>query len=192
MPGHVAIGHCRYSTTGSTTWENASPSSAPPPPAPASPWATTATWSTPPSCRQRAAGLGDPGGSRRNAATSDSDIVGALLAHAAADSTLEQAAMELLPTLKGAFCLTFMDEHTLYAARDPHGVRPLWLGRLDRGWVVASETAALDIVGASFVRDIEPGELLAIDADGVRSTRFAHPTPRPASSSTSTWPGPTA
>ena len=77
--------------------------------------------------------------------------------------------------MRGAFCLTFMDENTLYAARDPHGVRPLSLGRLDRGWVVASETAALDIVGASFVRDIEPGELLAIDADGVRSTRFANP-----------------
>ena len=80
--------------------------------------------------------------------------------------------------MRGAFCLTFMDENTLYAARDPHGVRPLSLGRLDRGWVVASETAALDIVGASFVRDIEPGELLAIDADGVRSTRFANPTPK--------------
>ena len=112
------------------------------------------------------------------AATTDSDILGALLAHGAADSTLEQAALELFPTVRGAFCLTFMDENTLYAARDPYGVRPLSLGRLDRGWVVASETAALDIVGASFVRDIEPGELLAIDADGVRSTRFANPTPK--------------
>ena len=65
------------------------------------------------------------------------------------------------------------DEHTLYAARDPHGVRPLVLGRLERGWVVASETAALDIVGASFVREVEPGELLAIDADGLRSAHFA-------------------
>jgi amidophosphoribosyltransferase len=71
-----------------------------------------------------------------------------------------------------------MDEHTLYAARDPHGVRPLCLGRLERGWVVASETAALDIIGASFVREIEPGELLAIDADGVRSMRFANPEPK--------------
>ena len=112
------------------------------------------------------------------AATTDSDILGALLAHGAADATLEQAALELLPTVRGAFCLTFMDENTLYAARDPYGVRPLSLGRLDRGWVVASETAALDIVGASFVRDIEPGELLAIDADGVRSTRFANPSPK--------------
>jgi len=86
--------------------------------------------------------------------------------------------MKLFPKLRGAFCLTFMDEHTLYAARDPWGIRPLCLGRLDRGWVVASETAALDIVGASFVRDIEPGELLAIDADGVRSSRFANPEPK--------------
>jgi amidophosphoribosyltransferase len=111
-------------------------------------------------------------------ATSDSDLVGALLAYGAADKTLEQAALDLLPELDGAFCLTFMDENTLYAARDPHGIRPLSLGRLDRGWVVASETAAFDIVGASFVRDIEPGELLAIDADGVRTSHFAAPTPK--------------
>ena len=68
-----------------------------------------------------------------------------------------------------------MDEHTLYAARDPQGVRPLVLGRLERGWVVASETPALDIVGASFVREIDPGEFIAIDADGLRSTKFATP-----------------
>ncbi len=178
MPGHVAIGHCRYSTTGDTTWENAQPV-----------------------FRNTAAGTGVALGHNGNLvnaaalaarardagliatrapapATTDSDILGALLAHGAADSTLEQAALDLLPTVRGAFCLTFMDENTLYACRDPYGVRPLSLGRLDRGWVVASETAALDIVGASFVRDIEPGELLAIDADGVRSTRFANPTPK--------------
>ncbi|KQS00492.1 amidophosphoribosyltransferase [Williamsia sp. Leaf354] len=178
MPGHVAIGHCRYSTTGSTTWENSQPI-----------FRTTAAGTgvalghngnlvntSDLASTARAAGLME---SRlHGGATSDSDVVGALLAHGAADRTIEQAAMELLPTLKGAFCLTFMDEHTLYAARDAHGVRPLCLGRLDRGWVVASETAALDIVGASFVRDIEPGELLAIDADGVRSSRFAQPTPK--------------
>jgi amidophosphoribosyltransferase len=71
-----------------------------------------------------------------------------------------------------------MDEHTLYAARDPQGVRPLVLGRLERGWVVTSETAALDIVGASFVREIEPGELIAIDDDGLRSQHFAAPEPK--------------
>jgi amidophosphoribosyltransferase len=148
MPGHVAIGHCRYSTTGDTTWENAQPV-----------------------FRNTAAGTGVALGHNGNLvntadlaarargaglmakrfpapATTDSDILGALLAHGAADSTLEQAALELLPTVRGAFCLPFMDENTLYACRDPHGVRPLSLGRLDRGWVVASETAALDIVGA--------------------------------------------
>ncbi|MBU3061184.1 amidophosphoribosyltransferase [Nocardia sp. NEAU-G5] len=179
MPGHVAIGHCRYSTTGAVTWENAQPI-----------FRTTAVGTglalghngnlvntAELASRAREFGLINrmPGSV---AATSDSDVMTALLAHAAADKSIEQAAMELLPTLRGAFCLTFMDEHTLYAARDPHGVRPLCLGRLDRGWVVASETAALDIVGAAFVREIEPGELLAIDADGVRSSRFANPEPK--------------
>jgi amidophosphoribosyltransferase len=70
-----------------------------------------------------------------------------------------------------------MDEQSLYAARAPHGFRPLVLGRLDRGWVVAGETAALDIVGAAFVREIAPGELIRIDSDGVRSTQFAEPQP---------------
>ena len=65
------------------------------------------------------------------------------------DRSLEATALDVLPQLRGAFCFVFMDEHTLYAARDPHGIRPLVLGRLERGWVVASETAALDIVGAS-------------------------------------------
>ncbi|WP_049793835.1 amidophosphoribosyltransferase [Hoyosella subflava] len=178
MRGHVAVGHCRYSTTGATTWENAQPI-----------FRTTSAGTgialghngnlvntAELAAKAREAGLLT--GRRRKAATSDSDIVGALLAHAAADTSVEQAAMELFPQLKGAFCLTFMDENTLYAARDPHGVRPLCLGRLDRGWVVASETSALDIVGASFVREIEPGELLAIDADGVRSMKFATPEPK--------------
>ena len=84
----------------------------------------------------------------------------------------------MLPQLRGAFSLVFMDEGTLYAARDPQGVRPLVLGRLERGWVVASETAALDIVGASVVREIEPGELIAIDEHGLRTQRFAEAEPK--------------
>ena len=71
-----------------------------------------------------------------------------------------------------------MDETTLYAARDPQGIRPLVLGRLERGWVVASETAALDIVGASYVREIEPGEMVAVDEHGLRSRRFAEAAPK--------------
>ena len=84
----------------------------------------------------------------------------------------------MLPLVRGAFSLVFMDEQTLYAARDPQGFRPLVLGRVARGWVVASETAALDIVGATFVREIEPGELVAIDERGVRSHTFAPPAPK--------------
>src|SRR5690606_13951926 len=91
---------------------------------------------------------------------------------------LEQSAIEVLKHLRGAFSLVFSDESALYAARDPQGVRPLVLGRLERGWVVSSETAGLDIVGASFVREIEPGELVAIDADGLRSHRFARAEPK--------------
>ena len=83
----------------------------------------------------------------------------------------------MLPRLRGAFSFVWMDENTLYAARDPQGIRPLVLGRLERGWVVASETAALDIVGASFIREVEPGEMVAIDEDGLRSRRFAEAAP---------------
>ncbi|WP_375546546.1 amidophosphoribosyltransferase [Actinophytocola gossypii] len=175
LRGHVAVGHCRYSTTGSTTWENAQPT-----------FRNTAIGSglslghngnlvntAELLDRATAAGM-----RTNNGATTDSDLLCGLLASAAADRGIEQAAMELLPDVKGAFCLVFADETTLYAARDPHGVRPLVIGRLERGWVVASETAALDIVGASFVREVEPGELLAIDDDGLRSSRFANPEPK--------------
>ena len=71
-----------------------------------------------------------------------------------------------------------MDERTLYAARDRHGVRPLVIGKLERGWVVASESAALDIVGAAFVREVEPGEFLVINEDGIRSQMWAAPEPK--------------
>ena len=75
--------------------------------------------------------------------------------------------------LAGAFCFVMMDERSVYAARDPYGVRPLSIGRLPNGFVVASETCALDIVGAVFVRDVEPGELVRFDDRGLHSVRFA-------------------
>jgi len=84
----------------------------------------------------------------------------------------------VLPKLKGAFSFVFMDETTLYAARDPQGIRPLVLGRLERGWVVASESAALATVGASVIREVEPGELIVIDEEGLRSHRFAEADPK--------------
>jgi amidophosphoribosyltransferase len=177
LQGHIAVGHTRYSTTGSTTWENAQPS-----------FRTTSTGTglalghngnlvntAELAAEGRAAGIiGDRSGL---GATTDSDLLTAMLA-ARPDVSVEQAAMDVLPKLRGAFSLVFMDEHTLYAARDPQGVRPLVLGRLERGWVVTSETAALDITGASFVREIEPGELIAIDEDGLRSQHFAVAQPK--------------
>jgi amidophosphoribosyltransferase len=175
LVGHVAIGHTRYSTTGSSSWRNAQPT-----------LGRTASGTV---------ALGHNGNLTNTAEllemlksrypdqseneitggnTTDTAVLTALLA-GNPDNSLEGTAMELLPQVKGAFCLVFMDEQTLYAARDPQGVRPLVLGRLERGWVVASETAALDIVGASFVREVEPGELIVIDENGLRSTMFAKP-----------------
>jgi amidophosphoribosyltransferase len=175
LRGHIALGHTRYSTTGSTNWENAQPT-----------------------FRTTTAGTGLALGHNGNLVNStdlahdirrgsgidaglgsstDSDVITALLV-AKPDVSVEQAAMEVLPRLRGAYSLVFIDEHTLYAARDPQGVRPLVLGRLARGWVVTSETAALDVVGASYVREIEPGELIAIDEDGLRSQHFAPAEPK--------------
>jgi amidophosphoribosyltransferase len=178
LRGYLAIGHTRYSTTGGSTWENAQPTIR------ATSAGTTIALAhngnlvnTAELARQvidrglADRGLDEPG------ATSDTSLVTMLLA-GRPDLSVEAAAMEVLPTLRGAFSFAFMDESTLYAARDPYGVHPLVLGRLERGWVVASETAALDIVGASVVREVEPGELIAIDEHGLRSARFANPEPK--------------
>jgi amidophosphoribosyltransferase len=105
--------------------------------------------------------------------SSDSELIAELL-HAevvATGATLPDALMTVLPRLEGAFSLVLMDESNVIGVRDPHGFRPLCLGRLDGGWVLASETTALDIVGAHLVRELEPGEMLVIDASGVRSFR---------------------
>jgi amidophosphoribosyltransferase len=110
-------------------------------------------------------------------ATTDTEIMTALIG-LQDEKNVEASAIAVLPKLEGAFSLVFMDEKTLYAARDRHGVRPLVIGKLERGWVVASETAALDIVGAAFVREVEPGEFLAINEDGIRSQMWATPDPK--------------
>lgn len=173
LVGHIAVGHTRYSTTGASHWRNAQPT-----------LGRTSSGTVALAHNGNLTNTADllrmlqerypdqtsneiTGGN-----TTDTAVLTALMA-GDLDHTLEATALELLPKVKGAFCLVFMDETTLYAARDPQGVRPLVLGRLERGWVVASESAALDIVGASFVREIEPGELIAIDENGLRSTRFA-------------------
>ncbi|HLB39614.1 MAG TPA: amidophosphoribosyltransferase [Actinomycetota bacterium] len=165
LHGDLAVGHTRYSTTGSNTWENAQPV-----------FKTDGVHSvalghngnlvnTP----ELAAAVGTFG-----EATTDSDVVTSLIAaEAPMAGGLEEAAMRVLPTLRGAYCFVFMDERSVYAARDPHGVRPLSIGRLPNGFVVASETCALDIVGATPLRDVEPGELIRFDDRGLHSVRFA-------------------
>ena len=180
LHGHVAIGHTRYSTTGASVWENAQPT-----------FRTTATGhlalghngnlTNTADLVSRLRHLAESSGELPlNAglhATTDTEVISGLLA-SHPDIPLEQAALLELPNLRGAFSLVFMDDESLYAARDPQGIRPLVLGRIERGWVIASETAALDIVGASFIREVEPGELVVIDAQGLRTHRFADAEPK--------------
>jgi len=179
LRGHIAIGHARYSTTGASTWENAQPTLRSSPTGRDSAGTTIALAHNGNlvNTAELARKVGELGHDDGLNATSDTALVTALLA-ARPDISVEAAALDVLPTLRGAFSFVFMDEDTLYAARDVNGVRPLVLGRLERGWVVASETAALDIVGASMVREIEPGELIAIDEHGLRSSRFGAPDPK--------------
>ncbi|HEY2550863.1 MAG TPA: amidophosphoribosyltransferase [Streptosporangiaceae bacterium] len=186
LRGHLAVGHCRYSTSGSSVWENAQPA-----------FRETVSGGLA-LCHngnlinavELAALAGpDPAG-RPSLASSDSEVLTSLFARrpgspgrseqpSGPDGTdIGSAAMAALPLVQGGYSLVFMDERTLYAARDPHGFRPLVLGRLGEGWVVASETAALDIVGAVFTREIQPGELIAIDEHGLRSSTFARPQPK--------------
>ncbi|WP_457973519.1 amidophosphoribosyltransferase [Arthrobacter sp. D1-17] len=177
LTGHLAVGHCRYSTTGASHWANAQPT-----------LGATATGTVALAHNGNLTNTaelnamiterngGQLSGEMKQGNTSDTALVTALL-EGEEGKTLEETAMELLPKIRGGFCFVFMDEGTLYAARDTFGIRPLCLGRLERGWVVASEQSALATVGASFIREIEPGEFIAIDEQGVRSQRFAEPTP---------------
>jgi len=175
LTGNLAIGHCRYSTTGSSTWNNAQPTLR------ATNHGTLAlahngNLTNTGDLAEKLAKLTTNSDDGLHA-TTDTEIMTALIA-AQEGKNFESSALEVLPQLKGAFSLVFMDEHTLYAARDHHGVRPLVIGKLEHGWVVASESAALDIVGASFVREVEPGEFIAIDQNGLRSHRWATPEPK--------------
>lgn len=180
LRGHVAIGHTRYSTTGSSVWENAQPT-----------FRATATGhlalghngnlTNIHELQHRVAQLAESSGElplvTDFVVTTDTEVLAALIA-SHPDLSIEAAALEELPRVRGAFSLVFMDDTTLFGARDPQGIRPLVLGRLERGWVLASESAALDIVGASFIREVEPGELIAIDEHGLRSQRFAPAEPK--------------
>jgi amidophosphoribosyltransferase len=185
LAGELAIGHVRYSTTGSNAWENSQPV-------------------------QRSEGTN---GSRREVAlahngnlinalelhdelaargvtfssTSDSEIIAAMIATHPAER-VEDAIADVLPRLRGAFSIVAMTKDRVVAFRDPHGLRPLALGVLDSDptrpsgsdgredgarYCVASESCAFDIIGASFLRDVEPGEVVTLSEDGLQSSMVA-------------------
>jgi amidophosphoribosyltransferase len=161
LRGELAIGHTRYSTTGSSAWWNAQPlvqhGSA------------------------RTVALGHNGNltnaaelraeleehGRKPATTADSEVIAALIANDAAP--LQQSVANAMRRLEGAFSIVLLSEGKLVAFRDPRGMRPLCVGRLDDDWVVASETCALDLVGAELEREIRPGELIVVDEDGIHA-----------------------
>jgi amidophosphoribosyltransferase len=184
LQGDIAIGHTRYSTTGASTWHNAQPTFRPT----ANGSVALAHNGNLTNTRDLAewvdnlssvAGELDIPSRQSNHVipTNDTSLVTTLLA-ADPDRTVEESALAVLPHVKGAFSFVFMDEHALYAARDPQGVRPLVLGRLENGWVVASEDSALATIGARVVREVEPGELVVVDHDGLRTHRFAQAQPK--------------
>jgi len=178
LRGHLAIGHTRYSTTGASTWANAQPTLGPTKSGTVALGHNGNLTNTERLLELVAERLGQEALDAIRKGGTDTAILTALLSWDRFN-TLEETALELLPQVRGAFCFVFMDENHLYAARDPHGVRPLVIGELaSGGWVVASEIPALDIVGATFVREVEPGEFLRIDEDGVHSQRFAEAEPK--------------
>jgi amidophosphoribosyltransferase len=179
LHGHLAIGHVRYSTTGSSTYNNAQPIYRS---AGAGSFALGHNGNLT-NTVELAGLLGMLPGMERREFTSDSDLIAELVAREYHPEPrpdgrdLETALLDVLPRLEGAFSLVLMDERCVVAVRDRHGFRPLVLGRAETGWVVASETAALDIVGARFVREVEPGEMVVIHDNGLRSHRWAQATP---------------
>jgi amidophosphoribosyltransferase len=186
LRGRLAIAHCRYSTTGSTIWENAQP-----------------TFRLGP---RRAIAIGHNGnlvntrqlldqlhgGRARLSASTDTELLTALLADEPAADTVD-ALQRVLPRVRGAYSLVVLDERRVIGVRDPFGFRPLVLGRMPKpaattglwadddastGWCLSSETAGLDIVGAEYVRDVEPGELVVLEPGAApRFVRFAPATP---------------
>jgi amidophosphoribosyltransferase len=171
LEGDMAIGHVRYSTTGGGAWENTQP-----------------VWRD--DGRELALAhngnltnavelyneLRERGISFRG--TSDSEIIAALLSIEEA-RPIENAVAAVMPRLEGAYSTVVMTKRAVVAFRDPHGVRPLSLGRLGEHWVVASESCAFDIIGAELVREVSPGEAVSLTADGLESRQVV-PSAQPA------------
>ncbi len=162
LPGDAAIGHVRYSTAGSTVLKNAQPFRVDYARGPLA----VAHNGNLVNAKQLRDELEAKGSIFQS--TSDSEVIVHLVAHSK-EEKLESSLAEAFRRMEGAYAVVAMDSESLIAARDPHGVRPLCLGKLKGAHVVASESCAFDIVDAELVREIEPGELVVIDRSGVRS-----------------------
>jgi amidophosphoribosyltransferase len=162
LPGHLAIGHNRYSTAGSSILKNVQP--------------IVANFSLGSLALGHNGNLVNAGELRKSLeddgaifqSTSDSEVIVHLIAHSKAESFHERV-IQALKQVSGAFSLLILRENELIAARDPYGVRPLCLGQVDGAYVVASETCALDLISAKYIRDIEPGEIVIINDQGIIS-----------------------
>ncbi len=166
LPGqYIAIGHVRYSTTGSSSLINTQP--------------LKVKYSGGHISLAHNGNLTNAGLLRGQMeeqgsifqTSIDSEVIVNLVARSR-KATLEEKVLESLAKIEGAYCLVIMTEEKLIGVRDPHGLRPLCIGKLDGGFVISSESCALDTVGAEFVRDIEPGEMVVIDDHGIQSFAF--------------------
>jgi amidophosphoribosyltransferase len=173
LPGRHAIGHVRYSTAGESTLRNAQPFSATTDGGPVS-IAHNGNLVNAVAIRRELEGRGAIFSS-----TVDSEVIVHLLARSR-EATLEERLIDALSRVRGAFSLVMLTDDALIAARDPWGFRPLVLGRLDGAYVVASETCALDLIGASFERDLDPGEVIVIRRGRLRTLRPFVKAPRQA------------
>ena len=162
LKGHLAMGHVRYSTTGSSVIENAQPIVI--------------------DTKYGTLALGHNGNLVNSeilrqemkekgisfVGTSDSEVMAAMIA-TSQRKDFEEALVDTLKQCRGAFSLVLLTRDKLIAVRDPSGIRPLCIGKLDNAYIISSETCALDILGATFVRDVANGEIVVIDKDGLRS-----------------------
>ena len=169
LKGNVAIGHVRYSTTGANTVENSQPLVS------NSKIGTIAmahngNLVNADVIRE----LLEEGGHIFHTSI-DTEVIATLLARSAAKG-MERAVVDAMQAVKGSFALVIMTKGKLIGARDPHGIRPLCIGKIDDAYILSSESCALDAVGADFVRDVKPGEIVVIDENGIKSITYAEST----------------
>ncbi len=172
LEGRMAIGHNRYSTTGGLTLENTQPLRVV---YRGGPLALAHNGNLV-NARELRAGLEGSGSIFQT--TLDTEVFLHLMALSSADDA-QEALIEAMKQVRGAYSLVVLTPEAVYAVRDPHGFRPLCIGRLGDGYVVASETCALDLVKADYLRDVEPGEIVRVDPQGIRGARALPAAERP-------------